>query len=59
MLLTDGTGALFNARSDASLRAGAVAAIENLRLPGLIKPKRSTIDADRRRLSRRPPARPP
>lgn len=32
MLLTDGTGALFNARSDASLRASAVTAIENLRL---------------------------
>ena len=32
MLLTDGTGALFNARSEVSLRASAVIATENLRL---------------------------
>jgi hypothetical protein len=32
MLLTDGTGALFNPRSEVSLRASAVTAIENLRV---------------------------
>ena len=32
MLLTDGTGALFNARSEVSVRASALTAFENLRL---------------------------